>query len=540
MKSLNILGLTKLLFKGTIGIFDSNTKKSTLVVSWVGVTFSLLILLSQISYLYYSICTYSGADLLFQTALFVQIILTTFLCIPTFFSNMYQNKDIQMFGSLPVTKYEISMARLNICIIRILPISVLPSIPAIIIGGITGTLSIIQIILGILLLFIASFIIISVLGLIIFLIFQLEKFVMWKGYITSIFSILVYILIVGLLVFIQTAVIPLLSRNDPEFMMQSVLVIEKMASRIFIVSVFTSLLESGYIGFVILGLILVVVLLHILNTALYSKAYVSLDTINNDSNIKINKEPLSNANIKVWLFRKEMWVLKDTPFFISQLIQGILIPPIATGITAFTGIVAVGIKSKETIYNSVSSFYYTDLAIIGLIVAMATVNVIIPTSISREGKYFYISKMIPVKYKDQFLAKYFLNIFISLISIVLSFSIVLIADIPCKNVTGILVMVVLLAVLINLLSTALDFLRPIIKWTSPQQALNGNPTVGNQMLIVMGILLIFSTLYYVLSLIGIPEYVKYVILFASICFSIAMAWIPINKKINRYYENINI
>lgn len=141
--------------------------------------------------------------------------------------------------------------------------------------------------------------------------------------------------------------------------------------------------------------------------------------------------------------------------------------------------------------------------ITGLTVFLVAANGITATSLSREGKQFYISKFIPLSYKQQILAKLLSGFIFSGIAALL---IIIVASILLKIdiiLAGIILLVTLLA-LVSVLETGLiiDIHWPKLDWDNEQKAVKQN--FNALFTILISVLLVgaiaFITIKYIYSL----------------------------------------
>lgn len=141
--------------------------------------------------------------------------------------------------------------------------------------------------------------------------------------------------------------------------------------------------------------------------------------------------------------------------------------------------------------------------IVGIAVFLIAVNGITATSLSREGKQFYISKFIPLSYKQQILAKLLSGFIFSGIGALL---IIIVASILLKIdiiLAGIILLLTLLA-LVPVLETGLiiDIHWPKLDWDNEQKAVKQN--LNALFTILISVLLVgavaFITIKYIYSL----------------------------------------
>lgn len=114
---------------------------------------------------------------------------------------------------------------------------------------------------------------------------------------------------------------------------------------------------------------------------------------------------------------------------------------------------------------------------VGFAAAMliSTLNSITPTSISREGQNFYVSKFLPVSYKTQILGKVVSGILISIIGVmaIIACSAVFIG-IPMHLIILMMVISLFGIVCISFTGVMIDLLHPKLNWDNEQKAVKQN------------------------------------------------------------------
>lgn len=174
------------------------------------------------------------------------------------------------------------------------------------------------------------------------------------------------------------------------------------------------------------------------------------------------------------LFWREWKLFLRTPIFALNGFLGALIMPLALAMPLLAqsgGEIGVFVAAAKV--EPAASI--VALVVAAIIVLLGAMNTIASTSISREGKLFYISKMIPVQAKMQAqvkLAHAFVGTLISIIPITLAYVFIL------KPTIMNLMAAILIGLSGSLLGLAgglyIDMLWPRLHWTNPQQAVKQN------------------------------------------------------------------
>ncbi|SHI32906.1 ABC-2 type transport system permease protein [Dethiosulfatibacter aminovorans DSM 17477] len=182
------------------------------------------------------------------------------------------------------------------------------------------------------------------------------------------------------------------------------------------------------------------------------------------------------------IFRADMITLLKTPIYMFNCVSiVILIPFILLVMPSLTG-TAGDIEELGNFYSMYESYFTFGMA--GGFMFFAAMNPTAPSAFSREGKTFWISRIIPVKTRDQIIGKGLSPMLLQLLTIIIV-STGIRFYIPV-GITGLLTSALLgLAGSIPLVMAglAIDITRPLLDWDNPQRAVKQNLNV----LISMGI-----------------------------------------------------
>jgi len=126
-------------------------------------------------------------------------------------------------------------------------------------------------------------------------------------------------------------------------------------------------------------------------------------------------------------------------------------------------------------------------------VICATLSGVASSSFSREGRKFWVSKVIPVDYRQQVLAKFLHSMAIAMLGIGSATAVVLFrlhAE-AGKCLPGLALALPVTAFLTSL-NLAVDLARPLLDWISPQKAMKQNLNVLIAMLLDLGFLFLYG------------------------------------------------
>lgn len=239
------------------------------------------------------------------------------------------------------------------------------------------------------------------------------------------------------------------------------------------------------------------------------------------------------------LFWREWKLFIRTPIFAMNGFLGALIMPIAM----IFPLIAQGQLRKLTtaLQTTDQNAAIAVLVVAALIMFMGSINTIASTSISREGKFFYISKMIPVPAELQARAKLFHGFIGAVVSLVpVTVAYVILAKPSLINLVS--------AVLIGLAGTMMgmafglyvDMRVPHLKWTNPQQAVKQNFNAVAPMFLLIVVIWAAAILAFKLFTAKMSYYLIYGLFLALFTIPAAVFYRFTINAANRLYHRLDI
>lgn len=433
---------------------------------------------------------------------------------------LYFSRDTEFMLTLPVKPSTVFMAKLSVVYITEIIVSTAILIPAMLsVGIITGQSALFYIVMlfAILLVPAIPLVIVAVLAI---PLMWIVSFFKNKGALTSIVVILLgcgvfaayYALIAGMNSgmgdeFHPEAIVAALTNvlNTVAAILVPLAAIARLATLSpktafgeFSVGVAALINLAVFVGFVVVLLALAV----LVSSAVYRRGARSIlegGTKKNGGKVEFTE---SNSALSAF-FKKEWRELVRTPAFAFQCLSGILLCPIIIYFmsTMFSTGFDAGAEEElaaETVrlFTIIKSF-----ALIGFIAMFGiSMNVGAPTAITREGKNFYLLKVIPVPYRVQIRAKILLYVLISSLSIFTSLVVSAVLAFDVANIIFGTIFLLLYNYGYNCVCVYIDLRRPKLNWSTPNEAVKNNRNAVVPMLINMaiGILLIIIPIMFVI------------------------------------------
>lgn len=184
------------------------------------------------------------------------------------------------------------------------------------------------------------------------------------------------------------------------------------------------------------------------------------------------------------VLERDMKILVRTPIFLMNSIGAVIIIPFAFTIPIFTTDPEM-LKNITQFYNE-NNMVIINLILSAIIVFIAANNGIGATTFSREGKQFWVSRIVPVKIEHQLIGKILSSILVQVLALVIilggaSFII------PIE--LGTILIVSILGIVGSIpaieLAMFIDIARPLLDWDNPQKAMKQNMNVFFSLLVGM-------------------------------------------------------
>ena len=203
------------------------------------------------------------------------------------------------------------------------------------------------------------------------------------------------------------------------------------------------------------------------------------------------------------IFLREFRLMNRTPVFLLNGVLGVLMIPIIFALTLSSS------RSTDDAAAVLRLLTEANPATVVLVITMfiivcATVSGVASSSFSREGRHFWISKVIPVDYRRQVLAKFIHSWSVSLLGIVSATAVLIFRfHLPAGRWLAGLALALPVTAFLTLLNLAIDLSRPLLDWISPQKAMKQNLNVLIAMLLDVAFLFLYGLLFLALGKTGI-------------------------------------
>lgn len=186
------------------------------------------------------------------------------------------------------------------------------------------------------------------------------------------------------------------------------------------------------------------------------------------------------------LLRREMWLLNRNPSFVIAA----WVPPLI--VPVFMLIPLLGTGELQDITGRAQAGAGSPLApLIAMAAAvfMHTLSNVAPVAVSREGRYFWISRVIPVRPRLQVQAKVLHSLMFALLPLaVVLAALAYLGLLGPANLAYVVLGVLFGAVATSCAGLMVDLIHPRLTWNDPQEAMKGNINTLFGMVLTMVVL----------------------------------------------------
>jgi len=232
---------------------------------------------------------------------------------------------------------------------------------------------------------------------------------------------------------------------------------------------------------------------------------------------------------------KEIRMLIRTPVYLMNSVGGVVLMPIL--------MVMSFIIEGDQSFNMIKMLLgdnqsFVSLIGVGFITILGFLNSVCCTTFSREGKYMWIQRTLPISTKDQIIGRVLSSIFVQVIGIVVMYGSLAYMEVLTLEVISVIALLGLLGSIPSAeIGMIIDAYRPLLNWDNPQKAMKQNLNV----VICMGIggLYVFGAGFLAYKLMAIVDLlIIYGIIAIIFIVSSLILYKPLKKVIEVQFNNL--
>lgn len=478
----------------------------------VGVAVFLFIYVMQLEGLFAASIALNQPHLMLAIVLFLGQIVTLIFGFFWVISVFYFSDDVKILLPLPLQPYEILLSKYTVILVNEYAVLALLLLPAIGIYGIGTGAGILYYLIALVVFLFSPVIPLSIDSIIALWLMRFTNLRKKKDFFTVLISILALMFFFVFQYFVnrnpqytdKDSVVDFLIKNAD---------LAKMATKSFPPSLWGAYAMSDYhslYGFFNLLLFIAVSLIFTGFLALsaqkvYFKALMAGQEIGaKKKTVALERSMKASGALKALILREWKLFIRVPVYAMNVLPVAIIVPFIF--FISFVGNPQMGLEKAVQYTSSPTNWFW--VSIVGLLVSLflAGSTSLSSTAFSREGKMFYISKILPISPSLQLRAKLILGSLVSIFVILPSYIIGwYIFKIPLVTVAITVFLSLPGVLLINILGLLIDSARPFFDWDNPQKAMKGNVNVLFTLVLTLLSLLIILTIIFLLKTFNVSE-----------------------------------
>jgi len=249
---------------------------------------------------------------------------------------------------------------------------------------------------------------------------------------------------------------------------------------------------------------------------------------------KISGKDFVLKSPSVAIAQKEMIMILKTPIYLINSVGGVIMIPIIMLFSIITQDDAIDYTKKLVVEHMDLSIFVA----IGFIASLAILNTVSATTFSREGDNFWIQRTLPISSVNQIIGRILASLFLQIIGAIISIiSITFIVNFEFKHMILIFVLGIFASIPLIMIGMIIDIIRPMTKWTNPQQAMKQNLNV----LISMGLGFLYGGVIYLMVKFmynKIELTIIYIILIVTIMISIISFFFILKILIPKQFKSL--
>ena len=244
---------------------------------------------------------------------------------------------------------------------------------------------------------------------------------------------------------------------------------------------------------------------------------------------------------KAWqaILAREWKLMNRTPIFLLNGILSVVLVPVMLFVMTRTGAGSASMAFLQ-ILGSGNRLAETMFAA-AFFVACGCLNGTASSTFSREGRHFWISKVIPVSPGRQVLGKFLHSYLVAALGVLGgTLSAWLALGLGWKSILPAALLALAAGLLLTATNMAVDLARPLLSWTNPQRAIKQNLNVVIAMALDAAIVYSFYHVFRLLGRAGLDNTGLIAVLFAILSLLAAASFFLLSRFADKRYASIDI
>lgn len=412
-------------------------------------------------------------------------------------SIIYRGKDISLVSTLPVTEVELLISRLLIAYLLYMPLYVVLVLPGIVVAGFLEGVDVLFVMGSLALLVFGPLLPLCLALLVAATLVRISKgkrFRIFEQFFT--FAVMLGFYLIMITAFTRNMGDSSSFQVDYQSLMLSVGAIFSTLTRVFSLFMIQARMLWSWTVFVQQSLLLIVVssVICLVVGRGFSRSLSLVASAQSRTRKKGKNRTYRVMSQTQSLIIREIEVIRGQSVFMFEVVGELLIPLILLGIYALTGVLG----EIEGMAATVSSSPYLPYALVLGVLLISSLSMLSSTSVSRQGSQFALDKVLPISPRGIIKAKLVLHLILvgatDLVYLVLA---LLFFKLSLEHLLWMIPLTLLVVFAVASFGLAIDYKRPMLNWSIPQQAMKSNLNGVLGMLTSVGVLLVEAIVLFV-------------------------------------------
>jgi len=420
------------------------------------------------------------SGVLLGVALLASMFLVFFMGFFYLLGFLFFAKDTEFLFSLPIPQRTIFASKFSQVLFGEIGMAIVLLLPAFVMFGIQTGADIgywFRVIPTVLL---APFIPLALSGFLALLLMRFNAFWRRRDLLTIIGSIALIVAVFG-----AQMVLPSIFREDMTQAEMLAMIVNQSALMQRVVSAFPpsgwaaeGLLSGGYslLLFSVASIVSLAATLVLSNYIYQSGAIAQTETLRKNRAVNITRKTMKAQSAVMAYFKKEWKLMLRSPVYAMNGLIVIIMGPILIVLMMVTNGVSGGeFDQIFEIIQSAVDWQLAALCILGVLLVVTSLNTSVSTSMSREGKQYYLLRMFPLSAARQVFAKFLMGYSVSAVTVVIV-TVAVSVMLPLSATTLLVAMALgfIACVTPTALSMIPDCVKPKLSWNTETEAIKQN------------------------------------------------------------------
>ncbi|MDD2371096.1 MAG: hypothetical protein PHQ32_03745 [Firmicutes bacterium] len=213
-----------------------------------------------------------------------------------------------------------------------------------------------------------------------------------------------------------------------------------------------------------------IVLVFLLASKIYDQALKKFNQ--QESSGDSQKITYKKTGIKLLLLKRNLGIIFTNPTFLLNTIMTMFIPVILFVLYSLMGIMDINTLNNPALLP------FRDYILLGIILSPSIIGSLSATSISREGKYFWETRVMPIRHEESIASREMTTLLLNGIGqAILAVTAYIILPVAPLHFIVVILTVIFATILMSKIDLMINIERPYLNWSNPTACIKNNMNV---------------------------------------------------------------